>query len=230
MKKIKIERDYYCNHEILYKKKTITLEPGVTVLVGCNGIGKSTLLKQINRYVKKNITENVIFYDNLKNDANNTISNHMFYNDSSFAAAFFCSSEGERIQMNLGNVARQIGTMIRTNPEKKEFWILFDAIDSGFSVDSIEDLKRGLFDIIFNETKDKDVYIIISANEYEMARGEKCFDVVEGRYISIKSYEKYRKVILKSRAYKDKRIEDALAKQEEEKDSEQQRSTTHHLT
>ena len=46
------------------------------------------------------------------------------------------------------------------------------------------------------------------ANAYEMARGENCFDVVNGRYISIKSYEKYRSVVLKSRDKKNKRYGD----------------------
>lgn len=56
--------------------------------------------------------------------------------------------------------------------------------------------------------KKKDVYIVVSANAYEMARGENCFDVVNGRYISIKSYEKYRSVVLKSRDKKNKRYGD----------------------
>lgn len=42
-----------------------------------------------------------------------------------------------------------------------------------------------------------------------MARGEKCFDVVGCRYVGIKSYERYRNLVLKSREYKDARIEAA---------------------
>ena len=43
MRKFKIDRDYNglgCN---IYQKGTVTINPGVTVLVGCNGIGKTTL-------------------------------------------------------------------------------------------------------------------------------------------------------------------------------------------
>ena len=40
------------------------------------------------------------------------------------------------------------------------------------------------------------------------ARGENCFDVVNGRYVPIKSYEKYRSVVLKSRDKKNKRYGD----------------------
>ena len=52
------------------------------------------------------------------------------------------------------------------------------------------------------------MYIVVSANAYEMARGENCFDVVNGRYVPIKSYEKYRSVVLKSRDKKNKRYGD----------------------
>ena len=86
-------------------------------------------------------------------------------------------------------------------------WLLLDGVDSGFSIDAIEDLKRGLFDTIFEMYPDKEIYIIVSANEYEMARGEMCFDVVNCRYVNIKSYDRYRKIVMKSREYKDARIE-----------------------
>ena len=79
------------------------------------------------------------------------------------------------------------------------------AVDSGFSIDNVVELKDELFKLILDIHKDKEVYIVITANAYEMARGEQCFDVINGKYVSIKSYEKYRSVILKSRDKKDAR-------------------------
>ena len=55
--------------------------------------------------------------------------------------------------------------------------------------------------------KGKDIYIIVSANVYEMCRGEKCFDTYLGKYVDIKSYDEYREFILKSRERKEKREE-----------------------
>ena len=52
-----------------------------------------------------------------------------------------------------------------------------------------------------------DIYIIISANAYEMCRGEKCFDTYLCKYVNINSYEEYRDFIIKSREKKDKREE-----------------------
>ena len=58
-----------------------------------------------------------------------------------------------------------------------------------------------------NNPNDNEYWIFADAvaNAYEMARGEQCFDVINGKYVSIKSYEKYRSVILKSRDKKDAR-------------------------
>ena len=50
-----------------------------------------------------------------------------------------------------------------------------------------------------------DLYIIISANEYELARNEECFDVSNGKSIRFKDYEDYRKFIINNRKKKDKR-------------------------
>ena len=49
---------------------------------------------------------------------------------------------------------------------------------------------------VIDDCKNTDVYIIVAANTYELARNEKCFDVVNGKYISFKDYEEYRKFIL----------------------------------
>lgn len=52
-RKFVLEKDYYEEGVNLYKKKTVTINSGVTVLVGCNGIGKTTFLHQIRDRLKK---------------------------------------------------------------------------------------------------------------------------------------------------------------------------------
>ena len=54
---------------------------------------------------------------------------------------------------------------------------MLDAVDSGLSVDNIVDVKEQLFKTILEYNYGNEIYIVISANEYEMARGEQCFDV-----------------------------------------------------
>lgn len=203
-RKFKIDNDAYGEGIKMYNKATIELVPGVTVLVGCNGAGKSTLLKQLYGIVQK---ENIpcVMFDNLKDGGSNARSKAGFYGDITFLATSMCSSKGENIALNMGNFAKMIESMFRNNPNDNEYWIFADAVDSGFSIDNVVELKDELFKLILDIHKDKEVYIVITANAYEMARGEQCFDVINGKYVSIKSYEKYRSVILKSRDKKDAR-------------------------
>ena len=143
-----------------------------------------------------------------------------FYGEMSFVAASVMSSEGYKLALNMQKAAARIGSLMEISPDINEFWLLLDGVDSGFSIDAIEDLKRGLFATSFEVYPDKEIYIIVSANEYEMARGEMCFDVVNCRYVNIKSYDRYRKIVMKSREYKAARIEAAVKRNEAKEEAE----------
>ena len=200
----KIHKDYCdigCN---IYKYNELTLEPGVTVLVGCNGMGKTTLLHQLEASLKKEEIP-VFKFDNLAEGGSRARSKFGFHQNFELLATALCSSEGENIVINMGQTAGAIGAFTREYKDSPELWILFDAIDSGLSVDNVVDIKEYLFKTIFEHNKDKDVYIVVSANEYELARGENCLDVYSGKIMQFKDYEDYRSFILKSKAQKDKR-------------------------
>jgi len=229
-REIKLFLDPYDLGFDMYKKKTVSINPGVTVLVGCNGIGKTTFLKDIETKLKKEGIP-LAYFDNLLEGGSNSRSERAFYGDFEFLATSLQSSEGENIVLNLINLSKKLGEFIRTGHYKtrenalanifkqvddtkgeteesnrsKERWILFDAVDSGLSVDNIVDLKEGLFRTILENEKEKDVYIIVSANEYEMANNESCFDVYHGEYATFKDYDAYRDFILKSREWKESR-------------------------
>ena len=64
-----------------------------------------------------------------------------------------------------------------------------------------------MFKTIIEHEKDNDIYIVVSANEFEMAREEQCLDVYNGKYVTFKDYEEYRDLILKSRKWKEERSE-----------------------
>lgn len=229
-RKFKITKRYYDDNYDLYKKRSITINEGVTVLVGCNGSGKTTLLRQMKEQLKKeNIP--VISFDNLKDGGSRAVSSAGFYGDFSFMSAALCSSEGESIVLSISKLASTLRTFIHTGEgqterdmfyrsfvkvikndtfeEKKEIpnerWILLDAVDSGLSVDNIVDLKEFLFKTILEDDFDDSVYIVVSANEYELCRGENCFDVYNGKYVKFSNYERYRNFILKSREIKEAR-------------------------
>lgn len=156
-----------------------------------------------------------------------------FYGNVEFMATAICSSEGENIVMNMGNLAARLGQFVKTgeDPKKKshnrlaksiakingedidekeipkERWILLDAVDSGLSVDNVVDIKEQLFKTILEYNYGNDIYIIVSANAYEMARNEQCFDVYNDKYIKFVDYEEYRHFVLKSKGWKHSREE-----------------------
>ena len=130
----------------------------------------------------------MFFYNNEHDGGSNSRSRAAFCGDLTFVAQGMCSSEGENIALNMWRFAGSIGKFLRDNTDKDEVWILLDAIDSGLSIDAVDDLKEGLFKTIFSYFSDKEIYIICSANEYELASDTDCFDVQSGKYISFSDY------------------------------------------
>ena len=224
---IKTWRDPYESGFSPTRLKEVSFEPGLTVLVGCNGAGKTTLLQNVRDEMKK---QNIPYhlYDNLKDGNSTSIAEAFFFGNSELGAALCYSSEGEAIKINFGQLStkfkrflqdgffdtksNRLARIFQDESEEKEVSnkrvLLFDAVDSGLSVDSIVEIKS-VFDLILQDAKEfgVEVYLIISANEYELARGTNCFDVNEGKYVTFADYEDYRSFIIKSRKKKEKRIE-----------------------
>ena len=227
-KNIETWRNPYDNGFSITRLKNITIKSGLTVLVGCNGAGKTTLMKNIAEQLKK---ENIPYYvfDNLSSGDKKSVSKMMYNNNIEKAALMLSSSEGENINNNICDILEKARYFIETgdsdvyetNELKKIFkntnqdeklitsnerWFLFDAIDSGYSIDNIIELKE-LFNLMISDSKkiNKDLYIVVSANSYEMANNENCFDVMSGKYIRFKDYNEYKKFIIKSRKRKEKR-------------------------
>lgn len=206
---IKLTKAPYDVGDNIYNKATFTFEPGVTILVGCNGSGKSTLINSLQEKFNK-LDIPYYEYDNYKDGASMGISKAIFGNNIETAATMMCSSEGEKITINMGQIAAKLGNWIKKNKDKQELWIFFDAIDSGLSIDNIDDIKEFLFKTIVNDKRfgEKDIYIICSANSYEFANGSQCMDVQNAKYVTFKDYEDYKKFILKSKERKDKRFKE----------------------
>ena len=217
--------------EKIFTKKRIEIKPGVTILVGCNGAGKTTLLQWIEEQLKQ---ENVpyICFNNLHDCGSNSRSEALYNNDIHLLASLTCCSEGECIATNLMNLSKKLTYFMEhgktndrfsklnnlmkefiTNGDEqqsepvKERWVLLDAVDSGFSIDNIIDLKEYLLKPLTKLDFDGEIYIAISANSFEMANGEQCLDVYNGKYTTFSDYEDYKNFILKSRERKEKRYE-----------------------
>lgn len=204
MRTFKIKKDYYVSKENIFAKTSITINPGITVLVGCNGAGKTTLLQIMYDALQKDENVSVTLFDtrDYLNGSATLASHALFNNEISLAATAMCSSEGEKINMCIGRYAAKIGKTINVAGDK-ELWFLFDAIDSGLSINNIIELKDFIKNVIL---KDKpDAHFIISANSYELARNERCFDVHKCEERNFTDYEDYRNFIIASGKAKEKR-------------------------
>lgn len=230
---------YYCDRQI-YKHGKVSINTGVTVLVGCNGSGKSTLIRIIKEDLEKNNIPHM-FYDNKVSGGSHSMEEAHFYNDIDRLIDLAFASEGEQISLNIVNKCKEMVNFLKeglTNEDKKymlftkiltedkevdnfkvrennkERWFLFDAIDSGYSIDNVIDFKKYVLEPLIEKAKefDKDVYFVISCNEYEMCENLPCFSVTDGKYIDINSYEDFKHQILLSRAFKDSSINKYEAK------------------
>lgn len=202
MRTFEIDKEYWNEGEIIFNNPNITIKPGYTPLVGCNGSGKTTLLLHIESKLHQLDIPHIRF-NNLSDGGNNAMDEALnFTRDLKLLATLATSSEGENIMTNIGKFAEKVGNFCAENQFKDEVWILIDAMDSGLSIDNAIELKH-FFDLVI-ETNKK-VYIVAAINTYEFARGEECFDVYNGEYITFNDYEDYRNFVIDSKEIKKNR-------------------------
>lgn len=203
-------KDFYGLKYDMYKTDFVTLESGLTVLSGCNGAGKTSLILQLQQELEKQGIMNLTYNDVIhgRNRAMDDALNVKY--DIKLLGILATSSEGEQLYHNLAEFARKIGDAVRrcAKINKRELWIFLDASDSGLSIDKIEELKKFIRMVLDDAAKSKiDMYFVVAANEYEMCRGEQCYYLPDMEYKEFKTYDDYRQAILDSRKYKDTCLE-----------------------
>ena len=210
--KIRLTKDPYDDDRSFYKSSHALFRPGLTTLIGCNGIGKTTLLRNIEEELSARGTP-VIKFDNVGENSGQGLFGRMMARaavNSEYsmgdAVCVWSSSEGERIRESFIMFVNEVIPVIKAQKGYGEFWILFDALDSGLSVDVIEDMKRYVFRQMLADLElSIQLYIIISSNSYEMSEGTNCFSVARCKYLPAATYAKYKKEVLFSAQYKAKR-------------------------
>lgn len=149
---------------------TLSFQAGLTVFVGCNSSGKSHLIQEL-------------IYVCYKEDI-----------------PYFCYDDrGNDTMTNMEFISYKIGNFIKQNIYADDIFIFFDNLDHGLTVDNIL-LVHEFFDQILMDTEKEacNVYIIVTANTYEMAEGKNCYDVMHRKPIMFSDYKGYRKFIINS--------------------------------
>lgn len=185
-----------------YKDKTLNLTPGMTILVGCNGAGKSTLLSVIQDTADRMKIPVIKYDDRVDGDKRSTQTLDDFF------FSYLFGSEGEKIKGHVLSLLRDIGSMV-AHSNSDDILILLDSIDSGFSIDNIIEFKEQMDSIFELEQENgKNLYMIITANQYEFTIYERCIDVGTGKDVIFDSYDEYVSFILRSRNERDKKRRD----------------------
>lgn len=228
-------KDYYDEDQILYKGAAseghVDIEFGhAYAFVGCNGIGKSTLIGQI---CQDNDTSLCHFAYNLLDDHNGQSffvrlfsgqteegkEPNTFYlpidrqssawgvgDNALLEKSISCfMSTGESLAHNLGPCLAIVRKEL-PRLKGKEIYILLDDLDVGVSIDAIADERR-VIDLIARdlEANGTRYAICVAANNYELARGLECISCVDLSPTSFASYDEYRDFILSTRRWKDAR-------------------------
>lgn len=167
----------------------LNLKPGYTPLVGPNGAGKTTLLRQLREYANGHGIM-VFDYSNLVHGGGSAMDKYLWSGNMELLAISATSSEGERIAMNFGQAVSRLGAAVReAKQQKKELFILLDALDSGSSIDRIREI-RSLFDLVAKDAGDT-AYIICACNAYELVKDAEAVNVRTGKTVRFKDYGEY---------------------------------------
>lgn len=169
---------------------TLNITPGCHMVVGKNGSGKTTLLHQLKEYAEKNDIP-VFSWDNYLEGGQRAM---RFSEpgapgmDVRTMATAMTSSEGQRISINLGRTLNRLGKFMAKHKDAKMVLVLFDALDSGWSIDRIREAK----DFFRNFVKwEPSACLYNACNSYEFARDIDCLVAKTGEAVSFGNYEKY---------------------------------------
>ena len=188
-----------------YTSKTIStkLQEGkLIVLVGKNGYGKTSFIQGLKDYIEK---KEYLYVHWCDNDYGRDQGRQMLLMNGNMKelAGMSFHSEGETLLSSLAHFfIRKAGSLTRKAKENDTIFLLLDQADSGLDVHQINEIKNVLKEVIIKHMHSEGlkVYIVASANSYELAEGETCMNPRTGKTHKFKNFTTYKNYI--NRQYK----------------------------
>jgi len=194
----------------LFKNSSIDLQPGITILVGCNGSGKTTAMEQIDSYINRLETNDISSHYFLCCATGREIDRLIGFIGTSQTveqgATMLSSSEGERISQFLISMFNWIWSECKKDEVHTVFAFL-DSLDSGLDIPSIR-MVLDTFEDAIEITKNRfntDLRLVLSANDYAIVENRTCLDIHTGRTINFNSWSDYVDFCIRSNSIKQNR-------------------------
>lgn len=196
----------------LFTKKSFIFEPGINILTGCNGSGKSTVIHYLKEYLDEFC--DYIYFDRMGETKG--LKERCLKHGPNYLFEAICSSEGEQNLLAFSLILSTIKEYVNNSANcVKDKFIIIDSFDSGLSIDVVNEIMVLIEEVIIPEAKavfeknnhpENNIYIIMAANDFEATKNQRCIDVRTASIKRFEKYEEYRKYIFHTKNLKNKRL------------------------
>ena len=178
----------------------LELKPNqITILVGKNGYGKSSLMAGIEEWCKNNNAICVKWSDTEygRDRGRSTLG---FNEDYGGLAGMLFVSEGQAMMTSINKffIGNCIKAINNRKPGSTMIFLLLDQIDSGLDIHQVNYIKDVIRDTLIKDMHGRvklDVYPILTANSFELVVDEDCVDPITRKHMVFRSLIDYRHYI-----------------------------------